>query len=134
MRWLYIGVHAYGEKTRFNLTVIDKEVKEEPKGRKIGAGDDVSKANDPNYEKCETCGRYIPLMSMMMHSMQCARRNWFCAICKLAIPKKEKEFHIHCDQCDMIFRSQENLKKHIELKHALQPCPLCKDMVISKSK
>ena len=93
------------------------------------ADDEEQKKNDPNYELCPTCGRYISKMAMMMHSLNCARRNWLCTICNVVLEKKQKNFHIHCPDCTDIFTSQENLDRHIELKHALQPCPQCSEMV-----
>eukprot|EP00494_Astrolonche_serrata_P006945 UN06970 len=133
--WIYIGVHAYKEETEFSIFVDTQEIdnnelkrKTMNKGNSLVANDSGRK-DDPNYQMCDTCGRYISKMSMTMHSMTCARRNWHCKLCNKSFEVKTKNNHIHCKQCDIICTSENNLKKHTELKHDVQPCPMCKQSV-----
>ena len=36
---------------------------------------------------------------------------------------------IPCDKCGEIFRSATHLKYHVNLKHNINPCPVCGEMI-----
>lgn len=57
----------------------------------------------------------------MIHSAQCTRNNWFCSECRKVFPKKSKDQHIHCPNCQVGLDACD-LNKHIDLFHRKVKC------------
>uniref|UniRef100_A0A6A7G9P6 Ubiquitin fusion degradation protein 1 homolog n=1 Tax=Hirondellea gigas TaxID=1518452 RepID=A0A6A7G9P6_9CRUS len=117
--WYFIGVYAYKKASSFSL-YVSQVPSDEPQtnGTSIGhrTNSYVDHANDPNFEKCANCWRFVPKSSSTMHSMHCARNNWRCPVCNAVIKLSEKDSHAHCPQCQKVM-SPDDLEKHIDLSH-----------------
>jgi len=44
-------------------------------------------------ELCTHCRRRVPVASLVMHQLRCARINYFCELCDTVVAKVEKEEH-----------------------------------------
>jgi hypothetical protein len=55
---------------------------------------------------CPTCRRPVPAAQMAMHSLRCARLNWYCDLCKVVVEANRRA-------------------EHEREAHTDEPCPLC---------
>jgi hypothetical protein len=43
-----------------------------------------------DYKVCDNCRQKIPIAAFTMHSISCARMNWFCTACGVVVQKAQK--------------------------------------------
>ena len=100
-----------------NIT-FDKHSSVEHMTRSEPSHDDKSTTT---HQQCENCKSYIPLPSLTMHQVFCARNNVYCDPCRVVILKKDFDAHWHCPDCD--FAGHQTTKsKHIDYFHTLITC------------
>jgi len=62
-------------------------------GNSSGIMDEVKGTEGVDFKTCDNCRRKIPIASYNMHIMSCARMNYFCTSCNVAVLKARKEEH-----------------------------------------
>uniref|UniRef100_A0A6A7G4I2 Ubiquitin fusion degradation protein 1 homolog n=1 Tax=Hirondellea gigas TaxID=1518452 RepID=A0A6A7G4I2_9CRUS len=118
-QWYFIGVHAYKEPATFQLSISEVDSSDDESGKSTMSTIDHS--DDPNFETCKNCGRFISKSSSFMHSMRCSRHNWRCPECDEVVRVSEKESHGHCPQCQKVI-DPKDLQKHMDLIHSPTLC------------
>jgi len=78
-----------------------------------------------DYEICKNCYQRISIAQITMHELRCARINWYCAACNMAVLKTDKDKHeqeYHTEYiCEWCGDSKE--KRHI-IDHKKNECPM----------
>eukprot|EP01006_Ploeotia_vitrea_P014450 TRINITY_DN39049_c0_g1_i1.p1 TRINITY_DN39049_c0_g1~~TRINITY_DN39049_c0_g1_i1.p1 ORF type:complete len:591 (+),score=266.84 TRINITY_DN39049_c0_g1_i1:260-1774(+) len=100
----FVGLRAYpsaGDAV-FSVSVTSASKKTRNNGSNNNSDAKTSGASS-NAKECSHCGRLIPASSMVMHEMQCRRRQ------------------ARCPQCNRVMR-KEHIDKHVALEHALIEC------------
>jgi hypothetical protein len=94
----------------------------------------ASSSSQEGLVQCDNCLRMVPSATFMMHSAQCARRNWRCKLCNLVVPIEERAQHElnghakhKCDQCGEFEAESVELELHkvYECRNRPFECPYC---------
>ncbi len=62
-------------------------------GHAVGSVD-LSGVENVDWKRCPNCRRGIPIASFDRHSLPCARLNWFCELCHVAVEKRSQLEHV----------------------------------------
>lgn len=137
---LYIGVWASPSLSSSSSSIGRLTIGMEPftsaasSSSSSGASYIVGDTNASGAVQCDNCLRIVPSATFMMHSAQCARRNWRCKACNLVVPVEDRAKHeqtahgkLKCDQCGLYEGESIELELHktYECRNRPFECPYC---------
>ena len=94
-----------------------------PGGTAIGTLNfDTTQVEGVDYKICDNCRHKIPMASFTMHSLSCARMNYYCEGCQSVVQKSKKEEHMAEVHTIVYCECGDGVEARFMEKHKLQDC------------
>lgn len=76
-----------------------------------------------DFKVCDNCHRNVPIATHTMHSLTCARMNWYCKECNTAVPKDQRQAHM--DQVHKLVTCEcgAPMEARFLERHKAEDCP-----------